>query len=288
LAYQIKQCSDAKAKQEEKEAQEKKATVAKEMEQKMQAEMAITLAPVKIQGDIILGFVKKGFTLLMQPTFDAVAEHLKCNFVVYGSYPAAMMVEEMKNTSKSVNPNPFPKLITMRFDDIDVVYGTFGSGEFERKSYTKLKLALQKEVNFVKAINIPIGENFLNCIDVNMVAICCQIEVIDGKVSGVEVFVHPRFWEFALFNPIVTPIRFATPAQTYIRAAYKAFTHGLQLNLGGLNPCVGEFYQSHRDKVYLPSSRLHSVSCRLGGSDEGLGQVAVLYVQDPANDELSI
>jgi hypothetical protein len=199
-----------------------------------------------------------------------------------------MMVEEMKNTSKSVNPNPFPKLITMRFDDIDVVYGTFGSGEFERKSYTKLKLALQKEVNFVKAINIPIGENFLNCIDVNMVAICCQIEVIDGKVSGVEVFVHPRFWEFALFNPIVTPIRFATPAQTYIRAAYKAFTHGLQLNLGGLNPCVGEFYQSHRDKVYLPSSRLHSVSCRLGGSDEGLGQVAVLYVQDPANDELSI
>jgi len=185
----------------------------------------------------------------MQPTFDAVAEHLKCNFVVYGSYPAAMMVEEMKNTSKSVNPNPFPKLVTMRFDDNDVVYGTFGSGEFECKSYTKLKLALQKEVNFVKAINIPIGEKFFNCIDINMVAICCQIEVIDGKVSGVEVFVHPRFWEFALFNPIVTPIRFATPALTYIRAAYKAFTHGLQINLGGLNPCVGEFYRSHQDKV---------------------------------------
>jgi hypothetical protein len=34
LAYQIKQCTDAKAKHEEKEAQEKKATVAKEMEQK--------------------------------------------------------------------------------------------------------------------------------------------------------------------------------------------------------------------------------------------------------------
>jgi hypothetical protein len=48
---------------------------------------------------------------------------------------------------------------------------------------------------------------------------------------------------------ILEQIRMVTPAQTCIRLAFKAYINKLTFNFGALDPCVGEFYKSHREKV---------------------------------------
>ena len=47
---------------------------------------------------------------------------------------------------------------------------------------------------------------------------------------------------------ILEQIRMVTPAQTCIRLAYKAYINKLTFNFGALDPCVGEFYKSHRER----------------------------------------
>jgi hypothetical protein len=215
-------------------------------------EMEARLAPIKAQGNIILSGVKEGFEILLKPAVDVIASHIKRDFTVYGSYPAALMIEEMKNLSRA-QPALFPQLVQAptQFADIDVVYGTFNNdGVFDRKAHKKFKLnSLPTELNLVEADNIPSGADFLQLVDINAVAICCEVKVVDGKATGSVVYVHPAFWKFALAGSILEPIRMVTPAQTCIRLAFKAYINKLTFNFGALDPCVGEFYKSHREKV---------------------------------------
>ena len=195
----------------------------------------------------------------MRHTLSVVALHLKSNFVVYGSFPAAQMVKAMKHVGQSFpveDKDAFMLLHDMQYDDIDIAHGDFHNGthpEFNMKTTKKVNLGLDKEVNFVHAANIPMGEDFLQTIDVNVVGVCCEVQVNgDGKVQSSKAFIHPAFFVFAIACPTVEePIRLNTPAQTCVRIAYKAMKLGLKFDFGGLDPCKGVLFNSHRVKVSL-------------------------------------
>ena|GEM_PF-4185552 len=210
----------------------------------------------KVPADLIttlLDGTAHRFIETIRPTLTVIASHLKRDFIVYGSYPAAVLVEELQKLNMEHQHKLFPLCVKkIEFSDIDVMCGVFGigSGELVRKKHSKTLLSLlPKELNIIEGENIPAGKSFLATIDVNMVAICCEVKIQDDKITAVQLHVHPAFWDFAVGGAEIQAIRFLTPAQTSVRIAYKAFKNALPFTMERLDCTVGEFFKSHNAKV---------------------------------------
>ena len=60
------------------------------------------------------------------PHFNDIAARVKGDFICAGSYPAYLLAQQMQNVQNDYEP------VHLKFNDIDIYYGSFADGELER------------------------------------------------------------------------------------------------------------------------------------------------------------
>ena len=58
--------------------------------------------------------------------FAALATHLKSSFICAGSFPAFILINEIHKLTQN------EKIPRVKYNDIDIYYGSFGDGNFKR------------------------------------------------------------------------------------------------------------------------------------------------------------
>ena len=58
--------------------------------------------------------------------FAASATHLKSSFICAGSFPAFILINEIRKLTRK------KEIPRVKYNDIDIYYGSFGDGNFKR------------------------------------------------------------------------------------------------------------------------------------------------------------
>lgn len=138
--------------------------------------------------------------------FNAIANHLQNDFICAGSYPAYVIAKEMR---EFLGQADVPML---RFNDIDVYFGSFTEQECDISrndcKWTKIK-DIDSEVNLIHCSNLNVT-NLVENFDINAVAVCVHVSVVNNKLSTAEWHVTSEFWHlyfktirFGLGEPIL-------------------------------------------------------------------------------------
>ncbi len=182
-----------------------------------------------------------------KPIIESIANVLKAHFIINGSYVAKLV----SDTLPQIGNLPPANLLA---NDIDVYHGEFGSGDTmlsKGKEHNKhLQVdGVDREVNFVHCTELN-TQSLLNTCDINAVQASIFVHVQpSGAVKRCKLTVGPALWHFLLRDRTLQAISFKTPAQTFVRLAYKAFQHQhLKVDYKILT-LTGEVYASHQRKV---------------------------------------
>jgi len=133
----------------------------------------------------------------LSESLKAIAAYVKKDFIV--SFVVAHLAESLHS--------PLP----LHFNDIDVFYGNFGTGELQRTDHQYLGLGLLKEVNLVKCENLSL-ENL--DFDINAVAAAVHVTT-QNEVITLNPIVHPALWQFLLMDKTIRPIGQKTSSNKY-------------------------------------------------------------------------
>ena len=114
------------------------------------------------------------------PYFSAISGRIQSNFVCAGSFPAFLIAQEMQKIPSEYEP------VELKFNDIDIYYGSFGDGELVRIkcSWTKIE-KIECEVNLILCERLN-TDNLVRNFDINAVSVCVNVKVLDRKVSSIE------------------------------------------------------------------------------------------------------
>ena len=82
--------------------------------------------------------------------FSAISQRTQGDFICAGSYPAFLIAEQLAKISADFKP-----VHHLKFNDIDVYYGSFDIGELKRTECTWTKIEnVSSEVNLIKFENL--------------------------------------------------------------------------------------------------------------------------------------
>jgi hypothetical protein len=182
---------------------------------------------------------------LTAPVLSSVATTLGQDFVIAGSYVAAMMCDALRETEPLF-------VLTLPYNDIDVYYGSFGVGEFTR-SYPKhhpVDVALGKDVNWIQCVGLNTSYLITHS-DINACTGLLHVKV-DAKsrvVMDVETILPAPLWHFLLHDRTLRTLLVTVPVQTCIRLAFKSFQMNLPFEFGDIKINDGAFFKSHLAKL---------------------------------------
>ena len=111
--------------------------------------------------------------------FSAISQLSQGDFICAGSYPAFLIAKQLAKISRDYEP------VQLKFNDIDIYYGSFGNGELKRTRCTWTKIEnISSEVNLIKCENLS-TDYLVDNFDINAVAVCVHAKVLNKKVSSV-------------------------------------------------------------------------------------------------------
>ena len=218
-----------KERDEERKAEALEAEATKEKLRTLQWNLDSLTAKYRDQGIAFKNQKRDEFIKLLEPTILAIANKMRGNFCVMGSWPAKIAMQ-------LINPNLEKK---MKANDIDVYYpvGSNSSqkGDELKIDFTKLEyIALDgQEVNKIPVLQGYSVEELLLNNDINATAIGLDISVILGgeadtdKVDSDDILIAPHygkhFWEFAYSDShSLKPTKANAGAKTFVRLQYKS------------------------------------------------------------------
>ena len=138
---------------------------------------------------------------------------------------------------------------TLKYNDIDIYYGSFGDGNFKRTGCKQTSIDnVLAEVNLISCINLNTSCLVAN-FDINAVAVCVHVQVRNEKVSSAEWVVKPEFQHFVFKDNTLRSWQTDSPSRTLVRLAWKSYQMGLEFSMSCLSLEDGELFTSHRKKV---------------------------------------
>ena len=240
-ARQAKLATQAAAERAGREAEEKKIAEIKAAEGKRESELEEKFRQASA---LMFPLIKPRLENDTKAAFGAIARHLDCSFVCYGSFlphVAATCV-----SAEQVRANR-PTCTVLPYDDIDIAYGPLSDSLVLTKQCLKVDLQLGKPVNLVHFTHLN-AKLLLASADINAVAMVAEVLVRDKTVTNVTWHVGASFWSF-LEDKVLRIPRTSIPAQSAVRVAYKAWKGNLSFDLGSLDLEDGVLYASHVAKV---------------------------------------
>ena len=166
-------------KAEEDARQAKRDEAARELEEKRvirQAKFATTVENSKRIWVLLEPLVIEKST----PHFNGIAERVKGDFICAGSYPAYLVAQQMQNVQNDYEP------VNLKFNDIDIYYGSFADGELERIKCCWAKINnIEYEVNLILCQRLN-TEYLVSNFDINAVGVCVYVKILHNEVSSVE------------------------------------------------------------------------------------------------------
>ena len=220
-----------KERDEERKAETLEAEVTKEKLRTIQWNLDASTAIYRDQGIAFKNQMRDEFIKLVEPTILAIANKIRANFCVMGSWPAKIAMQLIdQNLEKKMKAN-----------DIDVFYpvGSNSSqkGDELKIDFTKLEYialdGMEEEVNKIPVLQGYSVEELLLNNDINATAIGLDISVLIGgeadtdKVDSGDILIVPHygkhFWEFAYSDShSLKPTKANARAKTFVRLQYKS------------------------------------------------------------------
>jgi hypothetical protein len=104
-------------------------------------------------------------------------------------------------------------------------------------------------MNIISCVNLNAKALLVSC-DVNVTAAMWIVKVdLNGVVQSTGFIAGPAFWDFLFGARVIKPLTDRTPAQTAVRAVFKAYESGHPFDLDGLDITVGVVHKSHKEKI---------------------------------------
>ena len=223
------------------EIEEKKLAGIKAAEAKRESDLE---ARFRDAAAVIFPLIKPQLEEETKGTFAAIAKHVDRSFVCYGSYLPHVMAKCAGVVQERDNK---PKCAGLLYDDIDIACGPLSDSLVRTTQCEKLDLKLGKPINIVQFTNLN-AKLLLASADINAVAMVAEVGVQGKIVTNVMWHVGASFWAFLEDKVLCIP-RTATPAQSAVRLAYKAWKGNLPFDIGAHNLGEGILYASHVAKV---------------------------------------
>ena len=180
-------------------------------------------------------------------------------FIIGGSWASAEIVKAISELSKTTDELEDFEPFELIANDIDIYHGPFcdENAPFHvdlhgiEKAFNR---SLLKELNTVKCFSWSCS-GFLANNDINITASCFEIDF--SKDECFTIHASPCFWEFVFGDAKNRTIQVVDTfewdkynATTCIRLAFKAFEMTqFNFNMGNLNPAVGTFANSQKEKL---------------------------------------
>ena len=175
--------------------------------------------------------------------FQAIAQQVQGDFICAGSFPAYIIAKQLGVLSSEHN------CVQLKFNDIDIYHGNFGDGELKRTDCTQSMIKkIKTEVNLIQCENLNIPY-LINNVDINAVAVCVLVQVLESKVISSQQTVAPEFQHFLLEDNTIQSWRTDSPARTLVRMAFKSFEMELPFSMSSLSITDGLLFTSHKRKV---------------------------------------
>ena len=210
--------------------------------------------------------LSKDFSTLVEGTILSIHQHLvdsKYNeysgqFVIGGSYPASVLAQCLCNCD-------------LNFDDIDTYIQLDGGimpyditdGKKLSVHWHKIKyeeLTTELKLNTVGCSNLN-TYTVLENNDINITGCCLGVDFRSGK-GVVTVHVAECLLEFLLGGDRVVKILDTVDtndgANSCVRAAYKAYQHGLRVDLGEYDPQKGSISKASKEKIDKMNGWIHN------------------------------
>ena len=170
------------------------------------------------------------------PTLSAIAKEVKGDFIVAGSYPAAVIAAMVTPYVQDLPTLDLP------FNDIDCYHGDMvgdGEGSFRLGPPPfpkKIVQGIEKEVNYMKGCVDLNLKSLISGSDINAVRIGVKVSALStGEISSTAWEVSRHFWQFIFYDRILRVVRTDTPAQSLVRLVYKHWQLGVLSSAYGVN-----------------------------------------------------
>ncbi len=210
-------------------------------------EVTKAMHPSKVQGEAKWPVLEPVLKRLTATVLSSVAKTLGQDFVIAGSYVATMVCDALRETEPQFT-------MTLPYNDIDVYYGTFGSGveEFTRSypTHHPVDAALDKHVNWIKCVGLNTAHLILHC-DINACSglLHVKVDAQERVAMDVQYILPAPLWHFLLHDRTIRALLVTVPVQTCIRLAFKSFQMNLPFEFGDIKVDDGSFFKSHLAKL---------------------------------------